>query len=304
MKSITDSDSLGEALRRAYPVPACSLEQASRMLEHMPQRLRPSACRRALVPAVALCLLIGIASALALSDWNVLRFLFGNTCQKSQQSLVQHVGLAQNVEGVQLTIDSAYYDGEFFAMDWTLQNTVPACPAYIQIEAFTVGGVRLNDDGNDSFQCQWLPGVYAPEGVMQNGEHIPLPVDRLQGDLAPVRLDIGVYWLRQSLYRLPEQGADLDQQQQHAERERNAALALQKMAEGYQVLWEDMLAVRDAHAPHGVAFVTGDIEAILPRTSYAKATLNAAFDLDIRSARRSEHLSQNKVQTGVPDENH
>lgn len=276
------------AIERAYPLPDGFLQRTQRTLSALQQQKEFPIMKKRLTFAAALSvLLLGITGALALTQWGVLDFLFHGTQRDDLQAYTQKLDLTKTVDDVRLTIDSAFYDGETFAMDWTIENTNPDRPVFLQVDAFSVGEHRLRTDGNDSFDSQWLPGVFGQDGTMQDGERMTLPVEKLQGDTQPVQMRVGIYRPTKPLYWLPSQytGEDLDEAAQDALRLEYAKTALEKMAEGALVLWDDTFAIADDEAEHGVAFAIGDIRAIWPEDAYTVTHLDVSFDLNVRAAR-------------------
>ena len=296
MKKTIDRNAFGDALKRAYPLPENYRQGLNQTLQAMQTKEEPMKHKRVLVIAVATILALGLAGALALSEWGVLDFLFPGTDRSDLESLTQKVVIEEKVDSVQINVDSAYYDGEVFGMDWTIRNTQPDTPVFVHVDEFTVGGKTLWTDGTDSFHAQWLPGMFAPEGTMQDGERLSLPIEELDGDRQAVRMVIGTYRLHQPIFRLPNGLPDLDEQQQDEERQQNAELALEKMEEGYQVLWEDTFAVRDPEAEHGVGYLIGNITSILPIEAYTRTEIIITFDLDLKNAREAlRHLTSEPV---------
>lgn len=229
-------------------------------------------------------LMVVLTGALALTQWGVLDFLFPGTARDELAGLTQKVDQVFNKGQVELKVDSAFYDGETFAMDWTIHNMKPQEAVYVQVEAFTLGGVPLTTDGSDSFAAQWLPGMFAREGGMQDGERIALPLDSLTGDTQAVLMDIGIYRPTKPIFRLPEDAGEMDEEEQDRQREERLLIAKEKMQEGYLVLWEDLFAITDQQTGEAV-FVLGDIQHILSESDYQKETLSLRFDLSTKAAR-------------------
>lgn len=296
MKEASDRFAFGEALKRAYPLPEGYRQGLRQAMDALRAKEEPMTHKRALVAVVILVLALGLAGAVALSEWGVLEFLFQGADRSDLESLTQQVAIEEKSGSVQINVDSAYYDGEVFGMDWTIRNTRPETPVFVHVDEFTVGGKTLWTDGTDGFHAQWLPGMFAPEGTMQDGERLSLPIEELQGDQQAVRMVIGIYRLHQPIFRLPDGLPDLDEQQQAEERQQNAELALKKMEEGYQVLWEDAFAVRDPEAEHGVSYQIGNITNILPSDAYTRTEIVITFDLDLKNARETlRHLAVEPV---------
>ena len=276
------------AIERAYPLPEGYRDRTQRTLSALQQVKEQPIMKKRLTFALALAvLLLGITGALAITQWGVLDFLFQGTQREDLQPYTRKLALTNTADDIRMTIDSAFYDGETFAMDWTVENTSPDRPAFLHVDDFTVGPKRVHTDGNDSFHGQWLPGVFGQDGTMQDGERMSLPVEQLSGDTQHVRMRVGIYRPAKPLYWLPTQykEEELDEAAQDARRLEYAKTAQEKMAEGYLVLWDDTFAIPDAEAEHGVAFVIGDIRNIWPEDAYTVTHLDIAFELDIRAAR-------------------
>lgn len=115
-------------------------------------------------------------AALAAAEYGVLDFLLGIHEQPQRREVLEPLVTPVNAEAeagtVSLEISGVWTDGEMLAMDWRIQNREPQTPVYVQIDQWTLNGIRVGSDGSDSFDCQWLPGLYAPDGVMQDGEVI------------------------------------------------------------------------------------------------------------------------------------
>lgn len=280
---------LRPALERAYPLPENYLLAVQHQLQALKQMEEKPVKKPMTLLIVLAVLAIGLGSALALSQWGVLDFLFQDTQREDLVPYTHALDLRQGDGQVEVWVDSAFYDGQTFAMDWTIVNTQPQKPVFVHVDAFSIGGQKLRTDGNDSFDAQWLPGIFAAEGSMQDGERIDLPLELLKGDVQPVRMQIGVYSPNQPVFDLPQDEADLTEEQQDAQRKALSELALQKIKEGHLVTWGDTFAIVDPTAEYGIAFVLGDIKSILPQSAYTRSQIELAFDLDITAARSGVH---------------
>ena len=151
--------------------------------------------RRLLTLTAVLVLLAG--AALAAAEYGVLDFLLGIHEQPQRREVLEPLVTPVNAEAeagtVSLEISGVWTDGEMLAMDWRIQNREPQTPVYVQIDQWTLNGICVGSDGSDSFDCQWLPGLYAPDGVMQDGEVIALPGEVKGGNDLQMELAVGVY---------------------------------------------------------------------------------------------------------------
>ena len=159
---------------------------------YTPQHFRR---RRLLTLTAVLVLLAG--AALAAAEYGVLDFLLGIHEQPQRREVLEPLVTPVNAEAeagaVSLEISGVWTDGEMLAMDWRIQNREPQTPVYVQIDQWTLNGIRVGSDGSDSFDCQWLPGLYAPDGVMQDGEVIALPGEAKGENAVQMELAVGVY---------------------------------------------------------------------------------------------------------------
>lgn len=159
---------------------------------YTPQHFRR---RRLLTLTAVLVLLAG--AALAAAEYGVLDFLLGIHEQPQRREVLEPLVTPVNAEAeagaVSLEISGVWTDGEMLAMDWRIQNREPQTPVYVQIDQWTLNGIRVGSDGSDSFDCQWLPGLYAPDGVMQDGEVIVLPGEVKGENAVQMELAVGIY---------------------------------------------------------------------------------------------------------------
>lgn len=165
-------------------------------------------------------MLVLSAGALADSSWNVLAFLsFADKPEAA--ALAQPVNRSATDGQVSIAVDSALYDGVMLAFDWTLTNAEPEKPAFLQVEDFTINGVKAKTDDTNIFDGVWLDDN-DEQGTMQDGENIDLP-DGVTGDTLHVSLTAGVYYPNAPVYRMDTY---------------DEALARQKLAEGFFVIAE------------------------------------------------------------------
>lgn len=168
-----------------------------------------------------LVLMVLSAGALADSSWNVLPFL-------SIADRPEAAALAQPVNGsatdgqVSIAVDSALFDGVNLAFDWTVTNAEPDKPAFLQVDDFTINGIKTAADNTDSFDGMWLD-ENDEQGTSRNGENIELP-EGVTGDTLHVSLTVGVYYPNAPIYRMDKY---------------DEALAKQKLAEGFFVIPEN-----------------------------------------------------------------
>ena len=218
-----------------------------------------------LVVTVALMLLAAGAVA-AVIHWDVMGFLFGG--DRPQASfLVKDVAAKTSDGQVVLEINSALCDGELLALDWTVRNTMPDQPVYLQIDDYTANGIRLWSDGTDSFDCQWLPG-WCNDGEMQGGESIALP-DGITGDTVDVAMTVGVY--------RPKAPVCLMEAYDESE-------AAQRITEGFYVIAEGDGFVLPDPETGGLMHCFGRIPQE-ERDSYHRTELTVSFTLNLRAAR-------------------
>lgn len=212
--------------------------------------------------------LLAVGAVAAAINWNVMDFLFGEN-QPQVGFLVKDLE-AQTSDGqVTLNVNSALCDGEMLAMDWTVSNTKPDKPVYLQIDRFYANDVRLWSDGTDSFDCQWLPG-WSSDGTMQDGESIMLP-DEITGDRLSVELLVGVYRPIKPVYLMETY---------------NEQEAKEKLNEGYHIIAQgDGFVLPDPDTGglmHCFGLITGDALA-----DYERTELTITFELDMKAAREA-----------------
>ena len=281
-----------QRLQRLYPLPEQYSQRVQNTLQRLANQKEEPVKKRSLTLIAVFAILVMLATGgYALYQYGVLTFLFPDATQEKIDALTpltQKLDIQQSASNVTLHIASAFYDGEAFALDWTIKNEQPKSPRYVSLERFEVGGQRLWGDGNDSFDSQWLPGTFSQDGSMQDGELSFLPLDQLQGDIQKVVMDINVYTPLKPLFYLKEASDDLTEEQQNAWKEEQNKVGAQKLKEGYIVMDQDMFFVaapKDEENPSGYARVIGPIVNILSPTDYSVEPLSITFDLDINQAR-------------------
>lgn len=233
--------------------------------------------RRKYPVAILVAAILTLMTTIAIAEgWNVLAFL-GIEPDSDAQTLVQPVSVTASAGNVTLSIDSAITDGEYLAFDWTVENTKPETPVFIEIEQFTANGEHLWTDGNDDFNHLWFPG-WSNEGSMQGGELIDLP-DSITDDDLHVELVIGVYTPVKPVYHLyvgnPDYGKNIF----------DADLIRKKWAEGYYVIaGGDGFVIDDPEEGPVWAF-----SGVNEKTSanLARSEIAVHFELDLKDARAS-----------------
>ncbi len=271
-----------DRLKSCYPLPTGYEERVQTTLDNLSIKKEHPMKRKASFVLVFALITLLAAGGLALTQYGVLDFLFQNptTLQVEQLTpLTTQVDKQKTVANVQLDIKSSYYDGVSFAMDWTIKNLKPDSPRFVAITRYEFGGQKLWSDGNDSFDGQWLPGIYAQDGMMQDGEYSLLPLSSLTGEKQQVVMDISVYAPTKPLFYLnSEEGGDQDK------------LGAQKLEEGYIVMDEDMFFIKstpEAEGESGYARVIGPIESILSPEDYTREVMSISFEVDISKAREA-----------------
>ena len=164
-----------------------------------------------LVLAIVL-MLITVTALGAAKGWNVLQFLFGLESKEIPEIHMTAVGQEAVTDGAFLRVDSALYDGRAFAFDWFIENRKPDIPMYCRVDAFTANGVRIWTDGTDSFDGQWMPGLFS-DGTWQDGEYILLPEEARGADRLHIDMGITLYRPVRPVWRMevfqPEEAAAL-----------------------------------------------------------------------------------------------
>lgn len=279
-------------LKALYPLPEGFTERVHTRLDRMkaspgkPVKRRPTA-----IVLVFAALLILSTGVLALNQYGVLDFLFPGIQEDSRgavQALTHPVQIEKTVDNMKLTIDSLFYDGESFALDWTLKNETPDHPRFVELSRFTVNGQKLWSDGNDGFDGQWLPGYFSKDGTMQDGEYHLLSHESLgtSADKLDVHFDIDIYTPTKPLYYLPENCAEGDTEE---EQQKNWAaqhdLIQEKLDTGYIVMYNDEFVIPDpAHSGEFIR-VIGKLANIMPQGDYICRTMETAFSVDVSAFR-------------------
>lgn len=231
----------------------------------------PRRRRLALIAALLVALLLLCAFAVA-AQYGVLDFLIGGrNADDTVKSLVKPLNFAMEEGAVSLEINSALCDGESLALDWTIRNADADAPVYVQIDRWTVNGQQVWGDGSDGFDCQWLPGCYAPQGAMRDGEYVALPEEAKAADRLDVELIVGVYAPIAPIYEMEVFDAEP---------------AEQKMREGYFVLAEGygfvMEDPEDGYI-HCFGRIDGETDRALAE-QFTRRELRVVFNLDLGAA--------------------
>ena len=125
-------------------------------------------------------------------------------------------------DGACLKVDSAIYDGRMLAFDWYIENKQPETEMFCSVEEFTANDVPIWTDGTDSFDQQWLPGMFST-GVWQDGKFILLPEEIQGSEQLHIYMKVKLYRPTRTVYQMD----DFD-----------PAIAEQKANEGYYVIAE------------------------------------------------------------------
>lgn len=261
-----------EALQSLYPpMTHAFAEQMKRLICSQPTSVpKPQMRIRIAIVITALLVLLGAVAAAAL-DWNVLTFLFGSQ-RDDLTTIVQPVHAEATDGQVKLTVSSALTDGEILALDWSIENADRQTPVFAAVDDFTVNGVRVFTDGNDSFDQQWLPGRYSRDGSMRNGERLFLPHDVKAADTLQVELIVGVYRSQAPIWQMETY---------------DAQTARQKLDEGWFVIPEgEGFVMYDAAEEYGVVRALG-----MPTAAgaFTRTELPITFELDLRAGRESQY---------------
>ncbi len=289
-----DMTKLNESsLKALYPLPEGFGGRVHTKLDTMqasPQK--PLKRRPAAIALVFAALLILSTGVLALNQYGVLDFLFPSIQEESRgtvQALTHPVQIQKTVDNMKLTIDSLFYDGESFALDWTLKNETPEQPRFVELSRFTVNGRKLWSDGCDGFDGQWLPGLFSRDGTMQDGEYQILSHESLgkDADRLDVYFDIDICTPNKPPFYLPENCTDGDTEE---EQQKNWAaqhdLIQEKLDAGYIVMHTDDFVIPDPHNPGKFIRVMGKIANILPESAYTRHTMETVFSVDVSAFRK------------------
>ena len=163
---------------------------------------------------------ISVAIA-AVSGWSVLDFLFGEREVKPNMD-VMPVHQESVTDGACLKVDSAIYDGRMLAFDWYIENKRPETEMFCSVEEFTANDVSIWTDGTDSFNQQWIPGMFST-GIWQDGELILLPEELQGSEQLHIHMKVKLYRPTRPVYYMD----DFD-----------PGIAEQKAKEGYYVIAE------------------------------------------------------------------
>lgn len=288
MKQLPESRLNVENLRRLYPLPDSLQARTQHTLESLDAKKEPIMKRKLSFALVLLIIALLAAGAYALSHYGVLDFLSVKPREKQLAPLTQKLGISQTVDKVSLTIDSALYDGEFLALDWTIANENPEQPRYVTLTRFEADGRPLSQDGTDSFDSQWLPGVFSEDGSMQDGELVPLPLETLTGEKARIVMEIDIITPKKPLFYLEQTLGGLTEAQQEAWKTEQDKLGEQKLTEGFIVMDEDAFFIPlPEEDGGGFARVIGSIDNFLKPEDYKQSALSASFDLDLSMAEKA-----------------
>lgn len=280
-------------LEALYPIPDGFEARITARLDRMTTASQKPVKRRpAAIVLVFAALLILSTCVLALNQYGVLDFLFPGIEEGRRgtvQALTHPVQIEKTVDNMKLTIDSLFYDGESFALDWTLKNETPENPKFIELSRFTVNGKKLWSDGCDGFDGQWLPGLFSRDGTMQDGEYQILSHESLgkSADRLDVHFDIDICTPNKPPFYLPENCADGDTEE---EQQKNWAaqhdLIQEKLDAGYIVMHTDDFVIPDPHNPGKFICVIGKIANILPESAYTRHTMKSSFSVDVSAFRK------------------
>ena len=273
-------------LRALYPPLAEDVAiQMKQALARLPQQKEETPMRKRLSLGLVLAVVLALLAAGALAaavEWGVMDFLFGSP-KPQAEALVRDLHADVDDGQVSLHITSALCDGKTLALDWTVANARPEAPVYLLIDEFTANGQRLSTDGTDGFAQNWLPGwMGGGDSELRDGENVRLP-EGIAGDTLDVSLRVGVYRPKAPIYYMEAF---------------DAALAAQKLAEGYYVLAEgDGFVIDDP--VEGVIHCFGGIpEGEAER--YTRTELRVDFSLDLAAARASQLPLQTQAEYDFP----
>ncbi len=162
-------------MKKAYPVSQHLETRIQNTLISLPDKRPVKIIRKKrLVVALAVCLLLVGAVAIADDQWGILNYLrtmgepTGDT--SGLEGRVTPVRQTQTAYNTDVTISDAVFDGKRVAFSLEYQNKKPEEPVYIVVTESTVSGTPLClETENDTPSHIWLPGIYFTEGVTQNG---------------------------------------------------------------------------------------------------------------------------------------
>lgn len=286
-----DMTKLNESnLKALYPLPEGFTERVHTRLDRMeaspeePVKRRPAA-----IVLVFAALLILSTGVLALNQYGVLDFLFPSIQEDSRgtvQALTHPVQIEKTVDNIKLTIDSLFYDGESFALDWTLKNETPEQPRFLKVERFAINGKHYGSDGTDGFDWQWLPGQFGGNSL-EGGEYQLVPYDTLHNaDKLDIEFDINIYDVHKPLYYLPPDSFDGQTiEEQEAKWDAMQDTLKAKLNEGYIVMELDEFILPDPKNKEKLArlpFING-LERLFDKDVYTKHTMKLSFSVDTSS---------------------
>jgi len=127
----------------------------------------------ALIFAVIL-ILITLSAAIALTQSDLLRHMFGSSEQVPQglAEIVSQPKATVTTADVALTLNEYLYDGEKLYLNWTLSNTTGR-QVMISMSNFKINGMDMNEEDWTSFQSEDNTSVYVLGGEV---EDIAMPV--------------------------------------------------------------------------------------------------------------------------------
>lgn len=279
-------------LREMYAPPDEAFQERMTLLIHsLPREKEERLVKKRLTVGLVFMLILALAviGALgAMTDWNVLDFLFGSRTNASDE-LMQTVNVEATDGQTTLTISSAMTDGDTLALDWTIHNGEPDSPVFLIVDSFTVNGVRVWTDGTDGFDNEWLPGAFSQDGWMRDGEKVALP-DEVKGDGAlHVEMTVGAYHPTRELYRMEEY---------------DPALAKQKLDEGYLVIPEGegfVMADDEDETEMGVMWVARTGRDVMLDNGFTRTEITAAFDLDMAKGAASLRTLETEAEYRLND---
>ena len=235
-------------------------------------REEPSPHRRPPV-AILVAALLTLMTTVALAEgWNVLAFL-GIQPDSDAHTLVQPVSVSATTANVTMTIDSAICDGEYLAFDYTVTNTNPEKPVFLNVERFDVNSLDCSYRlGDDTFDDQWLPGFSRPAS-RQGGFLLPLDAVLQEDDVLHVELTVAVYTAAAPAYFM---------EASHHEEVRAA------FNDGYLVIVGNERYVQpneqDIPGVSGVGICTGMFPSQRSLHGTQRSTMTLSFDLDMKAA--------------------
>lgn len=290
-------------LEALYPVPDGFEARITARLDCMTAASQKPVKRRpAAIVLVFAALLILSTCVLALNQYGVLDFLFPGIEEGRRgtvQALTHPVQIEKTVDNMKLTIDSLFYDGESFALDWTLKNETPENPKFVKIEKFSINGKQYGSDGTDGFDCEWLPGQFG-SNALEGGEYQLIPYDTFSNpDKLDIKLDINIYDVHKPFFYLPPDSLDGQTvEEQEAKWDAMQDTLKAKLDEGYLVmtLYEFILPdPENKEKLERFPFING-IERLFDKDVYDKDTMKLSFSVDTRSFRKTYKVLSPKAE--------